>query len=1312
MSKKMVFFFAVLLMLSIRASAAFAAVETADFEGLGYGDITQIAETVAIDGLRFSTSTGMGVNYRGQYGQDNSACVTPNYTGPVIGWVEFQTSDSSDFALTSLFYNNNTEFYQNCASTYRIEGYDNGSVVKTMTDIDVVSEASRSGTITFIGWDKVDTVRITALSGTNLDVAAYFDNIVYETITISPVPYMVVNQSVTAVEGGTVSISNSHLQAADNDSDDSALQYTMTSGPTHGHVETSSASGSAITTFTQGDIDSGRIRYVHDHSDTTSDSFVFKVSDGVNELTNQTFNITVTPVYDDPIPSGASVATFDDIAGTFVSGASIPYSTAIDGFLFRSSADLGMIYYDHFGQDNTPSLMTNAPGNTKITGLTIKKEDGASFKLFSIHLYDSTTTGSSEYTFEGYLGADKIYTKSNVNVKSPVIVTFNWENINEIRVTAVTGTEPDIAAYFDNIVYRNENSAPTNITLLGTAIAENAASDATIGSLSTTDINTGDTFTYSLMVGTGDTDNSSFVIDGETLKLNSVLLDYETKNSYSIRLKTTDNGGLSFEKVFVITVTDVDESTVIPSASVTGISAPAAGAAPAAYISPVPGDASYTVTNLAWENEDGSAATLVNDKFKADSIYKAVIELTAAAGYKFPAVGLTPSVNTGTSNFVSVSGGDVSGNKLTFTVTFGATASLSVTGIAVTSQPVLSYIEGQTLDLTSLKVTLTYNDSSTEQNISPAQFSAKGITVNPAHGTTLTVAAHNTKPVQLLCNGQTAQTSALTVTTATYTITATESLTFGSVIEGYSSAPTAQTVTINNTGNSSVTINPVPTATNYTITGTFPMTIAAGGSNTFTVQPKTSLAAGTYHETLTVTTDHSTSDTVDVSFAVQAATYTITATESLTFDSVIEGYSSAPTAQTVTINNTGSSSVTITSAPTATNYTITGTFPMTIAAGGSNNFTVQPKIGLGVGTHSETITVSTDHSTSVNVGVSFTVQSASYAISVAPLLKTFLSTPEGMAPSAGETFTVTNDGNMPVTLTQPTATNYIIGTLSAFSIDPTETATFTVAPKSGLTEGSYTETITISGSNGASAQAEVRFTVTEALTYAIAAAPASMTFDSLAQGYLLPDTKTVTVTNTGNQSISLYQPTASRYTIGTLSATSLAPAGTATFTVVPKDGLAAGTWNETIHICGSNGVSAQVDSAFTCTEPLDYYITSGNGSTYQQDDPDSPDITVTANGDVDKFTGLTLNGELVDESNYDVTEGSTIVTLHQDFLDTLIPGTYTLMFHYTDGQAEADFVVHERMPVTGDNDALLLFGSLIVLSLAALILIRKKQALR
>jgi hypothetical protein len=104
------------------------------------------------------------------------------------------------------------------------------------------------------------------------------------------------------------------------------------------------------------------------------------------------------------------------------------------------------------------------------------------------------------------------------------------------------------------------NSAPTDIGLTATSIAENDAVDAVLGTLSTTDSDVGDTFTYSLVTGPGDTDNASFNVSGASLRT-SVAFDFETKSSYSVRVRTTDSGGATFEKTFTITVTDVLEGS-------------------------------------------------------------------------------------------------------------------------------------------------------------------------------------------------------------------------------------------------------------------------------------------------------------------------------------------------------------------------------------------------------------------------------------------------------------------------------------------------------------------------------------------------------------------------------------------------------------------------------------------------------------------------------------------------------------------------------------------------------------------------------
>ena len=110
------------------------------------------------------------------------------------------------------------------------------------------------------------------------------------------------------------------------------------------------------------------------------------------------------------------------------------------------------------------------------------------------------------------------------------------------------------------ITYLVPNSSPTNISLSSSFVNENVSSGTTIGALSTTDLDSGDTHTYTLVSGTGDTDNASFSISGANLLTNTAL-DYEIKNSYSILVQTSDSAGATYTKTFTISITDVDEDS-------------------------------------------------------------------------------------------------------------------------------------------------------------------------------------------------------------------------------------------------------------------------------------------------------------------------------------------------------------------------------------------------------------------------------------------------------------------------------------------------------------------------------------------------------------------------------------------------------------------------------------------------------------------------------------------------------------------------------------------------------------------------------
>ncbi|MEQ1828587.1 MAG: PKD domain-containing protein, partial [Pirellula sp.] len=105
--------------------------------------------------------------------------------------------------------------------------------------------------------------------------------------------------------------------------------------------------------------------------------------------------------------------------------------------------------------------------------------------------------------------------------------------------------------------------APTAVSNAGT-IPENNSIGDTASILSTTDPTPAETFTYSLVPGIGSADNASFTILANSLKAASVF-DFETKQSYSVRVRSTDSAGWWTESALTINVTNVNEPpTSIP----------------------------------------------------------------------------------------------------------------------------------------------------------------------------------------------------------------------------------------------------------------------------------------------------------------------------------------------------------------------------------------------------------------------------------------------------------------------------------------------------------------------------------------------------------------------------------------------------------------------------------------------------------------------------------------------------------------------------------------------------------------------------
>ena len=184
-------------------------------------------------------------------------------------------------------------------------------------------------------------------------------------------------------------------------------------------------------------------------------------------------------------------------------------------------------------------------------------------------------------------------------------------------------------------------SAPTALTLNPTSVAETPSANALVGFFTTTDPDAASSFTYSLVSGAGSTDNGLVNISGAQLRITTGP-DFETKNSYAIRVRTTDNTNLFFEQTFTITVTDVNEAPAI-SPQTFGLAENAAnGTVVGAVVASDP-DAGTTLTYTITAGNMGGAFSFVGNSLRVANTAVLDFETT-------PTFALTVRVSDGALN--------------------------------------------------------------------------------------------------------------------------------------------------------------------------------------------------------------------------------------------------------------------------------------------------------------------------------------------------------------------------------------------------------------------------------------------------------------------------------------------------------------------------------------------------------------------------------------------------------------------------------------------------------------------------------------
>ncbi len=557
---------------SLNADGSYSFTPGSDFDDLAVGESRTVSFSFTADDGNGSTDQGTvtievtGTNDAPTAIDLSASTVDENAAGAVIGTLSTTDADVSDS-------------HSYAVSDDRFEVVDDGSgnmVLQLKDGVALDHEAEATVTVT-----------VTSTDNNGASVAEDF------TISVNDL-----NEAVTADDASETiaegSVLDSSVTATDLDGD--TITYSLDGQPSEGAVSLN-ADGSY--SFTPGadfdDLAVGESRTV---------SFSFTADDGNGSTDQGTVTIEVTGTNDAPTAIDLSASTVDEnAAGAVIGTLSTTDADVSDSHSYAVSDDRFEVVDDGSGNmvlqlKDGESLDHESEATVSITVSTNDGNGGTFDQDFTISVNDLneavTADDASETTAENVtldssvtatdLDGDTI-TYSLDGQPSEGAVSLNADGsysftpgsdfddlaVGESRTVSFSFTADDGNGSTDQgtvtIEVTGTNDAPTAIDLSASTVDENDAG-AVIGTLTTTDVDTSDTHSYTV------SDNRFEVVeDGSgnmVLQLkDGVALDHESEPTVTVTVTSTDTNGASVAEDFTISISDLNEAVTADDASET-----------------------------------------------------------------------------------------------------------------------------------------------------------------------------------------------------------------------------------------------------------------------------------------------------------------------------------------------------------------------------------------------------------------------------------------------------------------------------------------------------------------------------------------------------------------------------------------------------------------------------------------------------------------------------------------------------------------------------------------------------------------------
>ena len=712
----------------------------------------------------------------------------------------------------------------------------NATLLNTSAHVRFIPTTGYSGAggiLTFRAWDQSSGTN--TQTGVNASVqgegTAFSSQTTSASVIVTPLndpPVMGTNTGLTVSEGGNGLLTSTRLSASDVDNTADQLVYTVSSLPTRGRLERVSAPGTAITTFTQADLNSSAVRYVHDGGETTSDGFGFSLSDGAATVTGS-FAITVTPVNDAPVVStqtgltvleGSSVVIpasklsttdADHGAGSLtytVTGglgfghlalASAPGSS-ITTFT-QAQINANQIVYVHGGAETAAEYFTfsvsdgalSVPGTLSLTVTPVNDlPDFAAYRLTISEGQTLTLTDYNLLTNDNDASATSlVYTVNAVTngrfefaaTPGVVITSFTQDDINNSRVrfvhngsetapianVSVTDGVANVGPKTMLMTFSNANDVPSMTTNTGLTLNEGASSVIGNAILQATDPdNAASQLVYTLSSAPAHGRIEKTTVPGVAIST------FSQANLNSGIVRYVHDGGESVTDSLAFLLSD-GTATVSGTLAIT--------------VTPV-NDVPVVSTNTGVTVSEGGATVLGSAQLAASDPDQAAaqllytvnsapangrLELTTAPGISITSFSQA-TLNNGVVRYVQ-NGGETTSDSFGFSLSDGTASvagSFAITIAPINDAPVLTVNsipvnEGETVSLTSLQ--LNASDPDAETLTFMVSSLTQGEFRNSALGTTVTAFTNGQLQAGLITfvhdGGNTAPTGQITVSDGT-----------------------------------------------------------------------------------------------------------------------------------------------------------------------------------------------------------------------------------------------------------------------------------------------------------------------------------------------------------------------------------------------------------------------------------------------------------------------------------------------------------------------------------------------------------------